>query len=180
MPIILLLIVGGWNDFRNEGNGFITTIVWFLTTFISGILCWSLMEYFIHRYGFHWHPPVNSPKLMAFHFILHGLHHKTPMDKDRLVFPPAVASLIVILLFWLYKSSMPWSTCLIFSSGNLSGYVCYDMIHYYLHHGEPAPGTYMHHLKKYHYNHHFNNQHKAYGISSAIWDYVFGTVGSYQ
>uniref|UniRef100_A0A5S6QAX7 Cytochrome b5 heme-binding domain-containing protein n=1 Tax=Trichuris muris TaxID=70415 RepID=A0A5S6QAX7_TRIMR len=180
MPIIVLLNVGGWNDFRSEGNGYFTSLQWFVTTFLCGIFCWTLMEYVIHRYGFHWQPSSNSPRLMAFHFILHGLHHKTPMDKDRLVFPPAIASLIVVLLFWLYKACMPWSRCLIFSSGNLFGYICYDMMHYYLHHGEPAPGTYLHRLKKYHYNHHFNNQHQAYGISSAIWDNVFGTVGSYQ
>ena len=37
----------------------------------------------------------------------------------------------------------------------------YDMMHYYLHHGSPTPGSYLHQLKKYHVSHHFEDQQKG-------------------
>ncbi|KXJ24216.1 Fatty acid 2-hydroxylase [Exaiptasia diaphana] len=60
-------------------------------------------------------------------------------------------------------------------SGGLLGYVFYDCIHYYLHHGSPRPGGYFHNLKKYHVQHHFEDQQKGFGISSKLWDYPFLT-----
>ena len=42
-----------------------------------------------------------------------------------------------------------------FGAGKLFGYVGYDCIHYYLHHGAPRPTTHLHFQKVYHHNHHF-------------------------
>jgi sterol desaturase/sphingolipid hydroxylase (fatty acid hydroxylase superfamily) len=30
-------------------------------------------------------------------------------------------------------------------------------------------------LKKYHMRHHYDDDHVGYGVSSPLWDYVFGT-----
>ncbi|VAI26618.1 unnamed protein product [Triticum turgidum subsp. durum] len=61
--------------------------------------------------------------------------------------------------------------------GGLLGYVIYDCTHYYLHHAQPSfdPAKY---LKKYHLNHHFRIQNKGFGITSTLWDHVFGTLPS--
>ncbi|KAL9329082.1 hypothetical protein ACSQ67_004085 [Phaseolus vulgaris] len=59
--------------------------------------------------------------------------------------------------------------------GILLGYVMYDCTHYYLHHGQPkseVPKS----LKKYHLNHHYRLQNYGFGITSPLWDKVFGTV----
>lgn len=48
------------------------------------------------------------------------------------------------------------------------------MTHYYIHYGSPAPG-YMYNLKRYHYQHHFVHHDRGFGISSPVWDDVFGT-----
>ncbi len=37
------------------------------------------------------------------------------------------------------------------------GYLCYDMTHYYLHHGSPSAGGYLADLKSYHVAHHYLN-----------------------
>jgi sterol desaturase/sphingolipid hydroxylase (fatty acid hydroxylase superfamily) len=31
-------------------------------------------------------------------------------------------------------------------------------------------------LKRYHLKHHYNDEHTAYGVSTPLWDYVFGTI----
>lgn len=48
------------------------------------------------------------------------------------------------------------------------------MIHYYIHYGSPSNG-YLYNLKRYHYQHHFVHHDKGFGISSPMWDIVFGT-----
>uniref|UniRef100_A0A1I7WP51 Cytochrome b5 heme-binding domain-containing protein n=1 Tax=Heterorhabditis bacteriophora TaxID=37862 RepID=A0A1I7WP51_HETBA len=64
-----------------------------------------------------------------------------------------------------------------FGSGKLFGYISYDMMHYYLHHGRPRPLTNMHYRKVYHHNHHFKDFDAGFGISTSLWDYIFDTVG---
>jgi sterol desaturase/sphingolipid hydroxylase (fatty acid hydroxylase superfamily) len=145
--------------------------------FATGTLAWTLLEYTLHRKVFHWKPNMDSYTQITLHFLLHGLHHKTPMDGERLVFPPTPALLIVGFFYAIYRSILPYPVFCCFASGKLFGYICYDMNHYYLHHGNPAPDTNMHFRKVYHHNHHFKDSDLAYGISTVLWDYVFGTVG---
>lgn len=146
--------------------------------FFLGTLTWTLLEYSLHRGVFHWKPNLQSYNQITLHFLLHGLHHKTPMDGDRLVFPPTPALLIVGFFYIIYKALLPYPVFCCFASGKLFGYICYDMTHYYLHHGSPRPSTNFHFRKVYHHNHHFKDFDAGYGISTVIWDYVFGTVGS--
>lgn len=60
-------------------------------------------------------------------------------------------------------------------AGGLTGYVAYDLTHYYLHHGR-AIGTHMQAMKTYHVAHHYKNANLGYGITSKLWDHLFNTV----
>src|SRR6185369_16413137 len=53
--------------------------------FLIGTLAWTLAEYVLHRYVFHW--LEDTPRGRRVHFLLHGVHHNFPNDKDRLVMP---------------------------------------------------------------------------------------------
>uniref|UniRef100_A0A0N5AMY3 Fatty acid 2-hydroxylase n=1 Tax=Syphacia muris TaxID=451379 RepID=A0A0N5AMY3_9BILA len=143
-----------------------------------GGLAWTLLEYLLHRFAFHWEPNPKSDWQIVFHFLLHGLHHKTPMDGDRLVFPPVPAVPIVGFFYCLYILLLPYHIFCCFAAGKLFGYIVYDLSHYYLHHGDPQPPSGFHYRKVYHYNHHFKDYDVGFGISTVIWDYVFGTVGT--
>ena len=46
--------------------------------FLIGVLIWTLLEYVIHRYVFHYEPKTRVGKLL--HFIMHGVHHDYPND----------------------------------------------------------------------------------------------------
>ncbi|RLN29666.1 hypothetical protein C2845_PM05G00860 [Panicum miliaceum] len=83
-----------------------------------------------------------------------------------------------VLEFWnlIKLFSTPSTTPGLFGGG-LLGYVIYDCTHYYLHHGQPSSDP-AKHLKKYHLNHHFRIQTKGFGITSTVWDHVFGTLPS--
>lgn len=140
---------------------------------ILGIFIWTLMEYSLHRFLFH--IKTKSYWGNTFHYLIHGCHHKHPMDGLRLVFPPAATAVLSFPVWNMIKLlSTPTTTPALFGGG-LLGYVMYDVTHYYLHHGQPT-GQVTRHLKKYHLNHHFRIQDKGFGITSSIWDNVFGTL----
>lgn len=91
------------------------------------------------------------------------------------MFPPALGVVFVTPVFFLMKAIYPsWMYHLTFA-GALCGFMCYDLVHYYLHHGIPAM-QYLRELKSYHLNHHYKDYHLGFGITSKLWDYVFNTV----
>lgn len=142
---------------------------------IIGLLNWSFMEYILHRFVFHFNPK-DSPLLITIHFFLHGQHHKFPMDKGRLVFPPVAGLGIFMILFNIFNIFSPYYFTLGMMVGFITGYIAYDLTHYYLHHGQPK-GTYLLTLKKYHADHHYRDHKAGYGISTVLWDIPFGTLG---
>ncbi|KAJ8724590.1 hypothetical protein PYW08_016064 [Mythimna loreyi] len=137
-----------------------------------GVLLWTALEYSLHRWVFHL-DPGSSVTMIQVHFLIHGMHHKVPFDGLRQVFPPVPAFFLGVLLFVMLQPflDLPYLKL----TGAIIGYLTYDMIHYYVHHGAPRDGTYLYTMKRYHSNHHFINHDKAFGISSSIWDHVFRT-----
>ena len=142
--------------------------------FVAGLVVWSLVEYWLHRKFFHWLPQFPGGERL--HFLVHGVHHNWPKDKYRLVMPPAVSITLFftfLAIWWpLLGSRWMWS----FHAGFVFGYMLYDMTHYYVHHGSPK-SKYGRQLKKHHMLHHFKDPTRRFGVSSMVWDRVFGTKG---
>jgi sterol desaturase/sphingolipid hydroxylase (fatty acid hydroxylase superfamily) len=146
--------------------------------FLLGLFIWTLSEYTIHRFVFHHH--ADSPRLKRIFFLFHGVHHAQPQCKTRLVMPPVVSIPMAILfyaLFWLVAGMLlgaqGWVAPLF--SGFIVGYLAYDLIHYATHHF-PMRSGYFKFLKRYHMQHHFKTPDMRFGVSSPIWDSVFGTM----
>lgn len=140
--------------------------------FFSAFFTWTLAEYLLHRYVFHYIREDNK-LIQAFHFALHGYHHQEPNDANRLFMPPVPAALILTLflgLFYLMMKEYAW----IFLAGFETGYLTYSFVHYSVH-TRKAPKT-LHFLWKHHALHHFKYPDKAFGVSSRLWDRVFGTM----
>jgi dihydroceramide fatty acyl 2-hydroxylase len=146
-----------------------------LTVFLTAALgygIWTLIEYFGHRYLFHAALPGEWGARI--HFLIHGVHHDHPSDPLRLVMPPLLSGPIMILAFaiaWLLFGFPLGYAVLI---GFITGYVGYDMVHYYVHHATPTTrvGRY---LRQVHMVHHFRNPDSSYGVSAPYWDVIFGT-----
>ncbi|XP_021888506.1 LOW QUALITY PROTEIN: dihydroceramide fatty acyl 2-hydroxylase FAH1-like [Carica papaya] len=161
-------------------------VVWFISmsvkmghtvpdiVFHSGLrhICVTLMEYsYIVSFSYQ----TKSYWGNTMHYLLHGCHHKHPMDGLRLVFPPAATAVLLVPFWNLIKLLATPSTAPALFGGGLLGYVMYDCTHYYLHHGQPKKEV-AKSLKKYHLNHHFRIQNMGFGITSSFWDRVFGTL----
>ncbi len=140
--------------------------------FISGYLVFTLIEYIIHRFVFHLSP--HTPKQERFAYTVHGVHHDFPKDKDRLAMPPPL-SLLLSFLFYLLFMQVMGDLVYGFLPGFLFGYASYLGIHYMVHAFKP-PKNFFKILWVHHGIHHYKDQHNAFGVSSPLWDFVFGTM----
>jgi sterol desaturase/sphingolipid hydroxylase (fatty acid hydroxylase superfamily) len=59
-------------------------------------------------------------------------------------------------------------------AGFAAGYLTYDMTHYATHHVRLNWG-YFKLVRRHHMLHHAKTPEKRFGVSSPLWDYVFGT-----
>jgi dihydroceramide fatty acyl 2-hydroxylase len=138
----------------------------------AGYAGWTLFEYWLHRLVFHFEPAGGAGARL--HWIIHGIHHEHPNDPMRLVMPPAVSVPLAALVFAaLYAAfGARWTPGL--AAGFFTGYVVYDMLHYYLHHFTPH-GRLGKMLRERHMRHHFQDDTRGFGISAPYWDEVFRT-----
>jgi sterol desaturase/sphingolipid hydroxylase (fatty acid hydroxylase superfamily) len=136
----------------------------------AGALTWQAIEYGLHRFLSH-RPPAR-PRAIFLHFLLHGCHHKFPMDTDRLVFPPLPASLIVALVFAGVRAALPRAPAAAAFGGIMAGYVAYDCMHYAMHAGALGGP-----LAAAHMRHHYREPGAGFGISSPLLDWALGTRG---
>lgn len=173
-PIIPLLLwapvvaYASFLAFTLDGQTPLTFLAWGFTA----LIVWTLTEYTLHRFVFHWDPDHAIGK--RFVFLFHGLHHDDPNDATRLVMPPVPAVLIMFVLWKLFSLVIPAQGLNAFMAWFISGYLVYDYIHFATHHFKMTSkvGRF---LKKWHIRHHFAHEDARYGVSSPLWDYIFRT-----
>ena len=139
--------------------------------FTAGIFFWTLFEYIMHRYLFH--IVAESVRAKRVIYTLHGVHHEYPRDKDRLFMPPVPSVILAVIIYYAMYALMGWYA-LAFFPGFLFGYILYGSMHYAIH--AFAPPKYLKALWRNHHLHHYKQPDKGFGVSSVIWDVVFGTV----
>jgi sterol desaturase/sphingolipid hydroxylase (fatty acid hydroxylase superfamily) len=146
-----------------------------ITGFICGIFLWTITEYTIHRWAFHYEPKSDLGKHM--HFLVHGIHHAYPRDATRLVMPLLVSVPLAVLFYFLFSYIFGIYYLAVFS-GFVFGYLSYDSIHYATHHFT-MKGRIGNFLRVYHLRHHYEDDKTAFGVSNPLWDYVFRTIPKY-
>jgi dihydroceramide fatty acyl 2-hydroxylase len=165
VPVIGGLIAAGLG--RDMGGAESVLLV------LAGFAIWTLAEYWLHRKFFHWEPDNAIGRRM--HFIIHGVHHDHPNDRMRLVMPPGASIPLAALFFGLFWLVFGLPTAYPLFAGFLVGYLVYDYTHYWLHHFVPK-STLGKRLREQHMRHHFQDHRFGYGVSSPLWDAVFGTL----
>ena len=139
---------------------------------LAGYVAWTLAEYWLHRVVFHFEP---RHRLAArLHWMLHGVHHDHPNDPRRLVMPPSASLPLGAMFVVLFELLLPTGSACAVSAGFFTGYLGYDMTHFYVHHAK-ARTRVGRRLRELHMRHHFQDDHTGYGVSAPWWDRVFGT-----
>ncbi len=162
---LLLLVIGG--------KYFGIPVPLILLFYFGGFLYWTLFEYFMHRYLFHLDEHVDGKRAKRFQFIVHGIHHDHPRDLERMFMPPVPGTLIIAILLGIHFLIMG-NFSFFFTAGMVTGYMCYAYIHFSVHHKRPNPR--FRKLWQHHALHHYRYHDKAFGVSSPLWDIVFGTM----
>jgi sterol desaturase/sphingolipid hydroxylase (fatty acid hydroxylase superfamily) len=140
--------------------------------FLAGLFFWTFFEYIGHRFAFH--IPTTTQAREKFQYTFHGVHHEYPRDKQRLAMPPAASVVIVAIIIFLFRIvfGMPGYAIV---AGFLAGYATYLLIHFSIHTRVP-PKNFLGKLWMHHSIHHYKDQKVAFGVSSPLWDMVFGTM----
>lgn len=141
---------------------------------LGGLFAWTFTEYTMHRFVFHFKPRSEFGRW--FYFMIHGVHHDYPNDSRRLVMPPLVSLPLAALFFGLFRAALPAAWVPASFAAFLAGYLLYDTAHFAIHHWAPRR-AFLKLLKRHHLRHHYVYGDKNYGVSSPMWDYVFGSVG---
>lgn len=169
VPLVIYLPTIGYLIYRSFSQQI--GLAYFLLYFLFGLAIWTLTEYLLHRFIFHFEP--ESKWGQRIHFIFHGVHHDYPQDAKRLVMPPSASIPLAILFYLLFSLFFKNQTFLFaFFAGFLVGYLLYDMLHYAIHHAN-FKSPLMKELKRHHMMHHFADPARGYGVSSALWDIIF-------
>lgn len=165
LPVVIVCL---YTTFR-EGD---ITLVTGTLLFIGGAFVWTFTEYLIHRFVFHYEPSINLVRRL--HYYVHGFHHDYPNELNKLAVPPVTSIPLAIIFYYVFRLVMGPSYLMPFFAGFILGYICYDTIHYAVHHVQ-MKGRIGLSLKQNHIRHHYLDDGHGFGVSSPLWDHVLGT-----
>ena len=173
IPIVVLNLIGAVQAGSSLGQ-----LIWLPLILLAGLVIWTFTEYTLHRFVFHFPPKNEWQTRLA--FLFHGIHHAQPQSKTRLVMPPVVSIPLAGLFFLLFRLIFGFSGAqsdfLVYGlfAAFMIGYLSYDMIHYATHHFK-LRSKWLKYIKLYHMQHHYKTPNMRFGVSSPLWDIVFGT-----
>jgi sterol desaturase/sphingolipid hydroxylase (fatty acid hydroxylase superfamily) len=133
---------------------------------LLGAATWTLAEYVLHRFVFH------APRASALGAREHRQHHADP-DYFAPWWQKALAALAATaLLLPLAAAGLPLG--LVFTLGFIAMYLLYEVLHRRVH-TRPPRGPYGRWRRRNHLAHHFHDPRRAHGVTTPLWDVVFGT-----
>src|SRR4051812_45440896 len=143
---------------------------------VSGLLTWSIVEYVLHRFVFHF--GSRSELGRKFIYAAHQFHHENPKSTDHL-FTSLRMSVPIAAVYWLvaWLAIGSWRATSFLSIGLFAGYFCYEWLHYQAHHGAYRLRLFRY-LRKYHMMHHHLTPDLRFGVTSPVLDLAFGTFRS--
>ncbi|MDB4920400.1 sterol desaturase family protein [Mucilaginibacter sp.] len=169
VPLYIFIPVIAFCIYKYTQTGLGTLL--FIELFISGLFIWTLVEYIMHRFVFHYEP-ADKPWAQRMHFVFHGVHHDYPSDAKRLVLPPSMSIPLATGFYFLFNAILPTNYVFGFFPAFILGYLFYDISHYAIHHFN-FKGNIWKKIKQHHMLHHYQDPAKGYGVSSPLWDKIF-------
>jgi sterol desaturase/sphingolipid hydroxylase (fatty acid hydroxylase superfamily) len=131
---------------------------------LIGFLFWGLLEYAIHGGLAHRWKTFVSP--------LHASHHRDP----RRVFASPIAVLPIALLLSAVAALFTGPLrAIFFIAGVIVGFARYEWLHWRFHFREPRSRR-ERVLRCHHLAHHYCDTRNYHGVSTRLWDRVFGTL----
>src|SRR4051812_13130082 len=138
-----------------------------------GLIAWTLLEYVFHRFLLHieirnktWRDLINES---------HFRHHRSPRDPNQILVYPGfgivISAVIYALLLAITRDGFKAAGII---TGIWAGFLYYEAVHYRVH-MSLAHSAILQQQRRAHFYHHFSNSEECFGVTSPLWDYVFGT-----
>lgn len=139
-----------------------------LALLLAGAAGWSLGEYLMHRFAMH------EAKGRGLASREHLRHHA---ERDSVLESWYFAWTGVVLVGTGLGLGAAWlvgPVGLLLGAGWVGAYGFYDWIHWRAHR-RPVANRYERFVRRHHFHHHFGHPMTNHGVTSPIWDLVFGT-----
>lgn len=140
---------------------------------VTGLLSWGLLEYGLHRFAFHYN--ARSELGRKFVYAAHLSHHDNPRMIDG-IFSGLLISTPVATAYLLLASLVTgsWRAATYLFTGLVVGYFYYQWLHFRSHHRRARLRLFRY-LQKYHLLHHHQTPELRFGVTSPLFDMMFGT-----
>ena len=139
---------------------------------LAGLFGWTLIEWVLHR-AMHLH--VRWAAVSRFQDQAHLRHHREPHDVEHSVVMLRASIPLSVVFFGLALLLVrELDAALLFHAGLLVGYLAYEFVHLATHAKWRLPGLGF--LARYHNLHHFRGWNRTFGVTTPLWDWVFGTL----
>jgi len=135
---------------------------------LLGAISWSFLEYVMHRYWGH------DRRFRRTAFGVEHIRHHIEGDYfaptwKKLLFAAGVAAGLALPVVLLGAAvGLPYL------AGLLGFYGLYELVHRRLH-THAGIGWYGRYLRRHHFRHHLVDARSNFGVTSPLWDVVFGT-----
>ncbi|HEY8682120.1 MAG TPA: sterol desaturase family protein [Rhodanobacter sp.] len=156
VSLALLLVVEGW---RLHAGGPLSALL----AIVLGLLAFSFIEYFFHRWMFHTRVPLFEQG--------HRMHHEQPLGYDSLPF--FLPAAVLLSLTGVCVLIMPTGFALMMTGAVTFGYVAYGLSHFTIHHVRFKQPL----LRRWAGAHHVHHYHpdSNFGLTTPLWDVLLGT-----
>jgi sterol desaturase/sphingolipid hydroxylase (fatty acid hydroxylase superfamily) len=134
-----------------------------------GVLTWTLLEYLIHRWMGHDRRFRKSP--FGVEHIRHHVEGNYFAPSWKKVIAAVVTAVVVGIPGVLLVGA---STGLAYVGGLVAFYALYEWLHR-REHTHAGIGPYGRFVRRHHFHHHFVDGRANHGVTTPLWDLVFGT-----
>jgi hypothetical protein len=171
LPLIFYIFVAPGLIYLSRREGLAT---WAIPIYIVvGLLSWSLIEYLLHRFIFHHNAQTRLGRKLIYH--AHMSHHENPEAHSKHLASMLLSAPIALgywLLSWTVTQSLAAASYLFI--GMSGGYFIYQWLHFYCHHRKSRVRVFRY-LRRYHLLHHHQTPELRFGVTSPLFDVLFGT-----
>ncbi len=162
ISLLLIVVSIGVATFDTRLNG----AKWLLCVGL-GAAAWTLIEYMIHRWIYHRVPYFRG---------LHEAHHAEP--GADIGAPPIIGVVLILTVFYAPAATTSFVIASGLTTGVLAGYSAYMLVHHADHHWTPRPTSWLFRARRRHALHHHHSDLCNFGITTSVWDRLFGTAGA--
>ena len=141
---------------------------WHVVAALAGALTWSFLEYVIHRWLGH------DRRFRKSFFAMEHIRHHSVGDYFAPAWKKLVAAVVVGTALGVPSALVAGSVGVAFTLGLLVFYGCYETLHGLMH-VTGGIGPYGRWARRHHFTHHFEDPKANHGVTSPLWDVVFGT-----